>query len=368
MALDTSNSDALISCLSWRPRHIANSMIPIHKPIESTILSQALMPSSIGPLDTLPTELLQMILNSLDFQSLSRFARVSHQAKAMVESLPSYHGMMTHASTALIALSQTKLITFHSAATMYAALLSDRCISCQKYAAFLFLPTCERCCHQCLCQERSLRIISLRMAGICFGLSPKELGQIPIMLSIPGRYTMRQEITTRRRVRLVSLKQAKELGIFFHGSQEATKRAGVLEKTRKLSLRQLHLAQWLADSLSDSEPRNSSTPAQYIDAPDDNFGGMASIGFPSLRPNAGLENGLWCFGCQINYDRYRRRELESERQLYNSGVDLLGFFSGMVYEARSRSGFLEHVRDCRGARDLLQNTEDGKNLRRSKWS
>lgn len=345
MALNTLTPDALIARLSWRPPYIMNSMISIPEPIKSIALPRTLASSSIGPLDTLPTELLHIIFSSLDFQSLSRFTRVSHQAKITVESLPSYQRMMKHASTALIALSRTKLIKFHTAAAIYAALLADKCVSCQKYAAFLFLPTCERCCYECLHAERSLRVITIRMAGICFGISPKGLGQISIMLNIPVRYLVGHSVTRRKRVRLVSLKQAEELGISVHGSREAMERVGVLKHASNLSLRQLLLAQWLTGSRS-------------ADPPDDDFCGMASIIFPSLRPNGELENGLWCGGCRIHMENYHRTgELDSDTQLLFSGRHPSRLLSAMEHQARSKSEFLEHTRDCKGATDLLQHPE-----------
>ncbi|MCJ1261105.1 hypothetical protein MMC22_000969 [Lobaria immixta] len=253
--------------------------------------------------------------------------------------------MMKHASTTLIALSRTNLIKFHTAAAMYAALLSDKCVSCQKYAAFLFLPTCERCCYECLKSKRSLRVITIRMARICFGLSPKDLGQVPIMLSIPGRYSVGYTVTRRRRVRLVSLKQAEKLGISVHGSREAMETAGVLKHASKLSARQLLLAQWLAGLWS-------------VDSPTDDFCGMASVLFPSLRPNGEIENGLWCGGCRIHEEDYRwTRELDSDTQLLVSGRDPLTVLLVMEYQARSKSEFIEHTRDCKGATKLLQQPE-----------
>lgn len=97
-----------------------------------TILSRTLLSSSTGLLDALPIGLPHIILNSLVFQSLSRFAQVCHQAKTTAESLLSYQSMIEHASTALIALSRTNMITFHTASTLHTALLSDKCVSCQR--------------------------------------------------------------------------------------------------------------------------------------------------------------------------------------------------------------------------------------------
>ena len=89
---------------SWRPR-------------QTNYSSENPPSSSLGLLGVLPIELLRLVLNSSDFQRLSRFARVCHQAKTLVESLLSYQDIMKHAFTALFALSLSKLITFHTAAT-----------------------------------------------------------------------------------------------------------------------------------------------------------------------------------------------------------------------------------------------------------
>lgn len=251
MDLDTFTPDALIERVSWRPAYILDSMISIPTTIKLRLLPRTLAASSIGSLDTLPTEVLHIICNSLDFQSLSRCKRVCHRANALVESLASYNLIMKHASTALIALGRTKLITSHTAATLHAAFVSDRCVTCQQYAAFLFLPTCERCCYYCLERERSLRVITIPMARICFGLSQLDLGQIPNMCTLPGRYAVRHILQHRKRVKLISVKQAERLGIAIHGSREAMESAGISRDATKVKYMrnsQLRLYQWLVGS------------------------------------------------------------------------------------------------------------------------
>ena len=254
----TLTPDALITILGWHPSFIFNSMRRFpDEPIKTTVLARTLMSSSLGPLDTLPTELLYVILNSLDCQSLSRFARVCHRARTLVESLLSYQDVKKHATTALIALSQSKLITFHAVATIHAALISDKCVSCQRYGYFLFLPTCERCCYECLGKERSLRVITVQKAEVCFGIPEKDLCQIPMMFNIPTSYQAGKKV-----VSLVSLKHAEKLGLSIHGSQEAMERVSVLKENRKWQSN-LHLSlhlqdRWLQGATLDSEPQLSS--------------------------------------------------------------------------------------------------------------
>lgn len=343
-ALDPST---LIERLSWRPGFISKvtCISEPPEPIKVAVLPRTLTSSSMGLLDIVPIELLHIILNSLDFKSLSRLTRACHQAKTMVESLPSYQDMMKRASMALTALSRTRLITFHSAATLHAALRSEECVSCQKYAPFLLLPTCERCCYDCLLRERSLRVITIQMAKTCFGVSATDLSQIPNMLSIRPKYLLTTDVDNenmdRYRVSLVSVKQAKQLGISIHKSEEAMERVSILKKAGDLSLPELCLARWLAGSTYDYEDQNSSLFMRIYGVPPDDFCGVASISFPSLRPNAELEHGLWCYGCKINSQNYSST-IDTERVLYR-----------MVSRARSRSEFLEHTKDCKGTGRLL---------------
>lgn len=151
------------------------------------------------------------------------------------------------------------------------------------------------------------------MARICFGVSSKDLGRIPVMLSIPGTYSVGHQVTRRRGVRLVSLKQAKELGIAVQRSQEAMSNFVTSKNAGKITARQSSILPWLTKPSSKIPAYNSGMGA---DVPADRFCGMAATGFPSLRRNNVLENGLWCFGCRCNHEKYpQTRELNSDIEL-----------------------------------------------------
>ena len=343
MDFDGFDRDALIERFSWRPAYIVDSMIRIDDTIQSTVIPPSFTSSSVGSLEAFPLELLHSICNSLDFQSLSRFSRVSHQANRIVESLPAYQRLMKHASTALIALSRTKLITVHTVATIHAALLAHTCVSCRKFAAFLFLPTCERCCYKCLYEERSLQVIEHPMAEYCFGLSQEDLDQIPNMLSIPGTYSAGHALELHTKsFKLVSLKEAHALGISIHGSQEA------MESTRVPK-------DALLESNGQTHPLRRSqriTGRETANRLDDEFCGVASIPFPFLRPDGQLENGLWCPGCRITSENYMN--VPTLLSDWPTRALQLRKLLTVEFQARSRYGLLKHIRHCQGAKDLLR--------------
>lgn len=332
-------------------------MISISETISSNPLRRAAESSSVELLDTIPTELLHSILNLLDFRSLSHFMRVCHRGKEAVESVPTYQQSMKYASTALIALSRTKLVTFHSAASFHWALISESCVSCQNYAPFLCLPTCERCCYQCLQREISLRVIKIRMAVRCFGISRRDLHRVLAMQSIQGTYSVSHEATYPKQVDLVSLKQAIELGISLHGSKEAMGKFVSSWKGCKLTRDESRIIEWL-------HSRRSIISIICANSLKDLFCGMASIAFPSLRRNGMVQNGLWCLGCRSNFENYdRTRELDGDTELLVSGLLVLGFnpeqaLLRLQRLGRTKSELIEHVRKCKGARVLLQKSKD----------
>ena len=321
----------LIQHLSWRPAKIVDSAICLSETIPSWEPQKPLQSASIGYLDYLPLELIHAVLNSLDFRSLSNLACTSHGGTAAVRSLPAYRNLTKHASAALIALNRMKLITYHSVATIYAALRSENCVRCDEYGPFLFLPTCERCCYRCVQFNHSLSVVSRNMAGMCFGLTPSQLRRIPAMLSLPELKSGSMKYSKRQRpVTLVSLKQARELGLAIHGSQEAMAHSANLRNLGKLTSSQEHQVKLLTRPFSE----------EVIDL--GHYCGAASIGFPSLRLDGGVDEGLWCLGCRKRGAVYT--------------VDLVACraaFRGMI-QARSEAEFIKHVSNCKGAEDLIR--------------
>jgi hypothetical protein len=171
MSCEQPSPDQRSSQLHHRPSYILNGMISIPEPAKPSAIERDPSSSSIGLLDILPVELLQYTLHMLDFRSLSHLSRASLHGNEVVRSLPAYRNLMEHAPHTLAALGHTRLITLHSANVLYRTLLSEQCISCGEYGAFLFIPTCERCCYECLCSNQSLWVIPTTLARKCFGFT-----------------------------------------------------------------------------------------------------------------------------------------------------------------------------------------------------
>lgn len=201
----------LVSRLSHQPHSLLRATITIPNPPEPLDAEIGTQFSSIGVLDILPTELLYLVLHILDLESISRVSRVSRRGNVIVKSLTAYRDLFNKVPEALAALSQTKLLGVHSTAQLQETLRSDRCATCPEYGTYLFLPTCERCCWECLCVNPARRVISPGQAIRYFGLYKKHLRQLPVMYSIPGRYDISQE-DPQTSHKLVSARIARDLG------------------------------------------------------------------------------------------------------------------------------------------------------------
>jgi hypothetical protein len=274
---------------------------------------------------------------------------------------------MQHAPRVLAALGQTGLISLHSADTLYGALLSEPCVSCREYGAFLFLPTCERCCYECLCRNQSLWVISTTHARKCFDLTSAQAKQLPSMRSIPGRYFVGHQISRRRQMKLTSVRAAKELGIVIHGSVENMAEALAAKRTR-LTIKEYHIFRHLQDAPLRPPLRDLSRLPSEQNVPNDDYCSMASILFPSLSRDNPLESGLWCRGYDEAFENYRWGQLAPVviSHLACNG-NVFRVLLGTQRRAWSTAGFLEHVTHCYGVRKLdssLERIEKMDRLRR----
>ncbi|KAI0426163.1 F-box domain-containing protein [Xylaria sp. FL1042] len=349
----------VLSRLSHRPRDLLYSMITIPdppKPMEATLQSRA---SSLGILDRLPVELLHEVLRSLDFQSTIRFSRVSIQGRNILCSLPAYRDVIKHAPHALAALSQTKLLHLHSASELHNALRNERCATCPEYGVYLFLPTCERCCWQCLRSNPTRRVVSPTAAAKTFALSPKMVQQLPVMFSIPGTYGVACK-STQKSYRLVSVSAAKELVMSIYGSVGNAIEAIIRRQPNEQTV---STARYLQAIFSDSTCLDSLMIPDQGNVGVDRYFGMASIPFPSLTTPDIVEHGLWCKGCEWTYKQYKDRRLSAYviANMVPTDCNPDRVLFGMVRRARSRIRLSAHIRYCYGAQQLLadQGVQEG---------
>ncbi|KAI0874179.1 F-box domain-containing protein [Hypoxylon argillaceum] len=305
----------VLSRLSHRPRDLLYSMITIPDPPKSIEAHFQNSVSSLGILDRLPVELLYEVLKSLDLQSTILFSRVSIQGKNIVYSFPAYR--------------DTKLLHLHSASKLHNALRNERCTTCPEYGVYLFLPTCEKCCWQCLRSNLTRQVVSLTAAAKTFALSPKM-----------------------KLYRLVSIHAAKELVMSIYGSAENAIKAIIRRQPNEQTE---STAKYLQAIFSDSTCLDSLIIPDQGNAAVDRYFGMASIPFPLLTTPDIVEHGLWCKGCEWTYKQYKDRRLSTYviANMVPTDCDPDRVLFGMVRRARSKIRLSAHIRHCYGAQQLL---------------
>ncbi|KAH7157895.1 hypothetical protein B0J13DRAFT_183895 [Dactylonectria estremocensis] len=342
--------DKLVSFLSYRPDRLFKSMIEVERPPSPppTLLVSVSKEriSSLGALDCFPPEITCHVLSMLDLQSLANVARTSSRGNAFVEGSYAFQDLVTSAPEVLVALRKLSLGGLHSITELYAAMQTQECANCFEYGAFLFLPTCERCCWKCLRNDPSFRVILHEQARQYFGLSTRQLMQLPALDVIPGKYGIWGD--TASQCSLVSVKAAKELAVKVHGSEDNLVR--VMEKkcenTRLVSTGRYYMGE---AALRGKDLRPIPNPGHI---PIDNFFGMASIPFASISSSSNMfEYGLWCRGCEVTNLRYDHGRLPNPvlRSLVPRGRDPSHALLSLERRARSRNAFLLHLRHCYGA-------------------
>jgi hypothetical protein len=175
--------------------------------------------ATLGTLETLPVELLQMILLDLDLQSLTSLRCVNRRTRLTIDTLWQYNEIITHASNSLRAALSINVGTSISCRQLHTELCSQECVTCGRFGAFLYLLTCSRVCYVCLVENPRFLPLTPKHARIAFGLSSYETGKLPTAITLLGIYSHSSKIC-RTRISLVDRTSSRLAGIRFHKSVE----------------------------------------------------------------------------------------------------------------------------------------------------
>lgn len=329
--------------LFHRPENLISGMISVSDSPKLPPPRRESSSSTLGQLDQLPLELLLLISQMLDMRSLSRFSQVSLRGHAVVQSSAAYRELLSYAPEAMSALSQTRLLRYHSASMLQASLHSEKCVSCGRFGVYLFLPTCERCCYECLERNQSLWVIPIAEAGKCFKLSARQMEQLPFILKVFGHYH-------DERVKLVSVKDAKIIANRRHRSLKSTERTLRPSLRDQISECEALMFRWLQAAPLQPLNRDLDLLPRTQVLPRDNYPGEASVFFPSMSRNKEPEFGIWCRGCDWIDKRHQRRfggwVDRALSDTISKDFSIPQAVLGMSRRARTTAEFLEHVKHC----------------------
>lgn len=300
-----------------------------------------------------------MVLEELDFQSLSRVSRSSWRGEEVVASLRSYRELMQNAPDALRALGQMQLLPLHSAAKLHDTLRSDECVSCGGFGFFLFLINCQRSCWECLKSRQAMWVMPRNEAGRCFNLLAKQLKTLPSARSVPGRYLVRFEIVRSKPQRLISVHAAKSLAVRVHGSESAL--TSYLEALRpSISDRQYYYWTHVQRAKLKFEKHDPCKVMSERNTTNDYSNGMASILFPSLsRSGTTPDHGSWCRGCQWIEDNEDGVPDSTPFSLAPGYKFHPSLWANLAFREWSKDSFLKHAKSCYGVKRLEERSRAG---------
>lgn len=167
------------------------------------------------------------------------------------------------------------------------------------------------------------------------------------MRGIWGTYCVGSTVTHRTDLRLVSIQDARNRAIALHGSEAAMQTFVEAQHALRLADYRRKTTSRLSSS---SRCRRPTSPSVFLNDPKDQFCGMASTPFPSLKMSAEAEHGLWCLGCHDMFDHWSGfKMLEGANDASeDEGARTQRLWSGEC-RAWSKSGFLAHIKGCQGA-------------------
>src|SRR6266699_2232047 len=137
--------------------------------------------TNVGTLDALPPELVERILSQLDLRTLTDFRRVNRRATELVNFLPEYKTITTHARNALRGILSIETSRWITCSTLYEKLCTPSCEQCGDFGGYLYLLTCKRVCFLCLSQDKLYLPLLPRHASRKFGLDRQIIEKLPRM-------------------------------------------------------------------------------------------------------------------------------------------------------------------------------------------
>ena len=159
---------------------------------------------SLGALEQ-PVEIIQSIISELSLRDLQNFKAVNSRARSMVVWNQKYRNVITCAPEVVSALYKTELDSAFPLTYIHNVLTHDRCVVCNRFGGYVFLPGLQRCCERCARYDPELIPISLRdptKDGRSSVRSRRTRVDVPMML-----WTVGDPITDlpRRRLRFLQM-------------------------------------------------------------------------------------------------------------------------------------------------------------------
>ncbi|KAL2789205.1 hypothetical protein BJX66DRAFT_339486 [Aspergillus keveii] len=219
-------------------------------------------PRPVGQLKRLPLELLHETLLNLDYISLNNLRLVNRTARGIVESLPAYALLRTHALDTLRVMDAANCSSYIAIGDLFEEFCHPWCRTCpgREFAPLLYLPTMTRSCfkYNTVRDEYQPGLVT----GICatYALSRRDMNNkahpLPVIRTIPNYTPWFPRL-------IADIGQAEELAVRVHGSLEAAERISRKKEERdRKAYEAAELCVRSSTTVSTSKSPNSSSLAE----------------------------------------------------------------------------------------------------------
>ncbi|KAF5656555.1 hypothetical protein FHETE_10945 [Fusarium heterosporum] len=241
--------------------------------------------SGLGLLEHLPDELILMILRELDIVSYLQFRGVNTRARSIATNFKDYKTVVKYGRGGLKAILKVRLGHLFTITYLYRVLVSLDCEFCGKFATFLYLITCQRCCFTCLQISSELRVLPIPAPKDfvkAVKKTAKEIERVcePRLSVVYGKYTLETWPRVNRPKWLAQAKPA-------------------IEKLQSLDI-SYRIAKGVLDHVPEHQDRYEALH-HYC------YRYMAATAFPSYNADRDqIEHGVSCKGCQFRLEEHAR--------------------------------------------------------------
>lgn len=179
--------------------------------------------TSLGTLEILPNEILNIILRSLDLHSYLQFRNSSRRARNYSNELHEFQLVVKNGLECLRNLVRVRLAKSSTIRDLYSALTRENCVYCNEFGGFLFLPHITRCCFSCIRNSPELRVITLSTFSRLTNILPKRLHNLlgNTLRTVPGIYSFDRHPAKRPASLLAELKSLTRLSALGLLTQDA---------------------------------------------------------------------------------------------------------------------------------------------------
>ncbi|KAH8754776.1 hypothetical protein F5883DRAFT_431145 [Diaporthe sp. PMI_573] len=282
----------------------------------------------LGILDSLPLEVLNVVISVLDIAAMSRFKAVNRRAFQVVNAHPQVQLLIWQAQEVLRGFFAVKLAATVTVETLVARLAESRCVECGDFGGYMYLLTLERFC--AWCAQKTDRIVAVQelVALARFGLTPEALRSIPRFEKFPA--PTHHEPDEGKYLPLFDRESVLKAAIARHGSEEAMTEEDALPK----ALQKAEEERELSTSCQDPHISQSLRCA-------------ALLRVPWLNTKRRIaEWGFHCVGCLHRRWLHTAVPRDNDKQTYFRRDFLVSTFEGHLEEFGPILDDGHHTRRC----------------------